>query len=116
VSAQALIRQAQASGVSLRLIGGKVKAIGPRKAVTRLLELLRENRAALADALKADKVEPQISIPADAGPELPTDWHALDSAYLIHHFNCPTCIAAGRSSRYGQRCGVGMALWRAYCL
>ena len=32
-----LIRQAQASGVELRLVGGKVKAIGPREAVARLI-------------------------------------------------------------------------------
>ena len=34
--------------------------------------------------------------------------------YHSHHFKCPTCIAAGRGSRYGQRCGAGIALWRAY--
>jgi hypothetical protein len=41
------------------------------------------------------------------------DWKELAAAYHAHHFNCPTCIAAGRGSRYGQRCGAGMALWRA---
>lgn len=113
MSVQALIRQAQASGVALRLVGGKVKASGPREAVARLLVPLREHRAALADALQADSVEPLPSTPTDAAPE-PTDWHALDAAYLAHHFNCPTCIAAGRGSLYGQRCGAGMALWRGY--
>ncbi len=113
MSAAALIRQAQASGVALRLVGGKVKASGPREAVARLLVPLRENRAALADALQTDSVEPLPSAPTDASPE-PTDWHALDAAYLSHHFNCPTCIAAGRGSRYGLRCGTGAALWRAY--
>jgi hypothetical protein len=113
VSAQALIRQAQASGVELRLVGGKVKASGPREAVARLLVPLREHRAALADALQAEPVEPLPSTTAEAAPE-PADWHALDAAYLAHHFNCATCIAAGRSSRYGQRCGVGIALWRTY--
>jgi len=113
VSAQALIRQAQASGVALRLVGGKVKASGPREAVARLLVPLREHRAALADALQSEPVGPLPSTPADASPE-PADWHALDAAYLAHHFNCPTCIAAGRGSRYGQRCGAGMALWRDY--
>jgi hypothetical protein len=113
VSAQALIRQAQASGVALRLVGGKVKASGPREAVARLLVPLREHRAALADALQSEPAEPLPSAPAEAAPE-PTDWHALDAAYLAHHFNCPTCIAAGRGSRYGQRCSTGMALWRAY--
>ena len=42
------------------------------------------------------------------------DWHALDAAYLAHHFNCPACIAAGRGSRYGLRCGAGAELWRNY--
>ena len=35
-------------------------------------------------------------------------------AYHAHHFNCHTCIAAGRGSRYGLRCGTGAALWRDY--
>jgi hypothetical protein len=51
-------------------------------------------------------------------PEPPSDpqaWRELAAAYYAHHFNCPTCIAAGCGSRYGQRCGAGMALWRAYC-
>lgn len=113
MSAAALIRQAQASGVALRLVGGKVKASGPREAVARLLVPLREHRAALADVLQAELVEPLPSTPANTSPEL-ADWHALDAAYLAHHFNCPTCIAAGRGSRYGHRCGAGMALWRAY--
>ena len=113
MSAQALIRQAQASGVALRLVGGKVKASGPREAVARLLAPLREHRTALADALQAEPSKPLPSAGTDAAPE-PADWHALDAAYLAHHFNCPTCIAAGRSRRYGLRCGTGAALWRAY--
>ena len=71
MSAQALIRQAQASGVALRLVGGKVKASGPREAVARLLVPLREHRAALAYALQAEPVEPLPgAVPAamPAGP------------------------------------------------
>lgn len=113
MSAQALIREAQASGVALRLVGGKVKASGPREAVARLLVPLREHRAALANALQADPMGPLPGATAETAPE-PTDWQALDAAYLAHHFNCPACIAAGRGSRYGQRCSTGMALWRAY--
>lgn len=113
MSAQALIRQAQASGVALRLVGGKVKASGPREAMALLLVPLREHRAALADALQSEPVQPLPRAPADAAPER-ADWHALDAAYLAHHFNCPTCIAAGRGSRYGLRCGTGAALWCAY--
>ena len=110
-----LIRQAQASGIELRLVGGKVKAIGPREAVARLIEPLRQHREALTYALQFELQEVLPATPqAGETPEL-TDWHALDAAYLAHHFNCPTCIAAGRGSQYGQRCGVGRALWRAYC-
>lgn len=113
MSAQALIRQAQASGVSLRLVGGKVKASGPREAVARLLAPLREHRAALADALQSKLVAPLPSKLVRAATE-PTKWHALDAVYFAHHFNCPTCIAAGWGSRYGLRCGTGATLWRAY--
>ena len=59
------------------------------------------------------KVEPVAELPVDASTD-PADWHALDAAYNSHHFNCPTCIAAGRGSRYGLRCGTGASLWRAY--
>lgn len=51
-------------------------------------------------------------------PEPPSDpqaWRELAQVYHAHHFNCPTCTAAGRGSQYGQRCGAGMALWRLYC-
>ena len=108
-----LIRQAQASGIELRLVDGKVKAIGPREAVDRLLAPLRAHRAALADALQCEPVE---ALPGAHGYTAPgsADWRALDAAYLAHHFNCPNCIAAGRGAKYGKRCGVGMVLWRAY--
>ena len=51
-------------------------------------------------------------------PEPPSDpqaWRELAQAYNAHHFDCPTCIAAGRGIKYGQRCGAGTALWRLYC-
>ena len=105
-----LIRQTQASWIELRLVGGKVKAIGPREAVARLIEPLRQHRDVLTHALQSELHEASPATP----PADPVDWQALDAAYLGHHFNCPTCIAAGRGSRYGQRCGTGMALLRAY--
>ena len=110
-----LIRQAQESGIELRLVSGKVKAIGPREVVATLIELLRQHRDALTQLLQFELQEVLPATPlTDATPE-PTGWHALDAAYLAHHFNCPTCIGSGRGSRYGERCGAGMALWRAYC-
>ncbi|MDO8732713.1 MAG: hypothetical protein Q7L55_09120 [Actinomycetota bacterium] len=44
----------------------------------------------------------------------PAAWRELATAYHVHHFSCHVCIAAGRSSRFGLRCGVGAALWYAY--
>ena len=41
-------------------------------------------------------------------------WRELAQAYHAHHFNCITCIAAGRGAVYGLRCGAGMALWTSY--
>ena len=48
------------------------------------------------------------------GPWLTDPESIAAKEYHAHHFNCPTCIAAGRGSRYGQRCGAGMALWSGY--
>ena len=42
------------------------------------------------------------------------DWQELDLAYQTHHWNCPACIAAGRGTKYGVRCGVGLVLWNVY--
>lgn len=39
-------------------------------------------------------------------------WLALDRAYQDHHFQCPTCKAAGKG--VGTRCATGAALWAAY--
>ena len=37
-----------------------------------------------------------------------------DKAYIAHHFNCPTCCAAGRSGGKQARCSDGLRLWDAY--
>jgi hypothetical protein len=34
--------------------------------------------------------------------------------YHAHHFNCHTCIAAGRGIGYGKRCAFGLVLWNTY--
>ena len=62
----------------------------------------------------ADTTTAVSSVPPPAKLKKPVDWHMLDAAYLVHHFRCPTCIAAGRDSRYALRCDTGSALWRAY--
>ena len=37
-----------------------------------------------------------------------------DKAYMLHHFNCPTCCAAGLSGGKQARCADGQQLWGAY--
>jgi hypothetical protein len=48
------------------------------------------------------------------GPWLTVSEQSAARAYHAHHFNCQTCIAAGRGSRYGRRCAIGLALWNNY--
>lgn len=107
MSALALIRQAHDAGVELRLVDGKVKATGTRAAVAKVIEPLRQH--------KDDLIRWFASANDPEPPTDPATWRELAQAYQAHHFNCKTCHAAGRGTRYGQRCGVGAALWRAYC-
>ena len=96
--------------ISLAPIGGL--AVAPSSHLTAdLRDLIRSSKALLIDWLTA--ANDAVSHAPDP-PENPLDWKELAAAYHAHHFNCPTCIAAGRSSRYGQRCGAGMALWQLY--
>ena len=48
------------------------------------------------------------------GPWLTGAEQSAAQAYLAHHFNCNTCIAAGRGIWYGRRCALGLALWSDY--
>ena len=52
--------------------------------------------------------------PPPASTVDPNAWRELAQAYHDHHFVCGTCIAAGRGSIYGLRCGTGAALWINY--
>ena len=102
-SASAIVEKLHGAGLNLSLAPTGGLAVAPSSHLTDdLRALIRDSKALLIDWVKATE------------PAIPTGWHALDAAYLAHHFNCPTCIAAGRGSRYGLRCGTGAALWRAY--
>ena len=102
-SASAIVERLHGAGLNLSLAPTGGLAVAPSSHLTDDLRgLIRDSKALLIDWVKA------------TDPAIPIDWHALDAAYLDHHFNCPTCIAAGRGSRYGLRCGTGAALWRAY--
>jgi hypothetical protein len=97
-------------------------------------EAMRRDCLETPDELKADLLEclrftrPQPSkVEAQALPTVEmsicaeratvtANWKDQSEAYQAHHFNCSTCIAAGRGSRYGQRCDAGIALWQSYSL
>lgn len=49
-----------------------------------------------------------------SGPWLSESEQSAARTYHAHHFNCQSCIAAGRGSRYGRRCSIGLALWSTY--
>ena len=99
MSVDTLIRAALDAGVELRFVDGKLKVTGKRKAVECWAPRLAASKTQLLEAL---------SPPEPAA----IDWRELDRVYLAHHFNCPTCIAAGRGR--GLRCGTGSVLWAAY--
>lgn len=101
------------AGLNLTLAPAGGLAVAPSSQLTaELRDLIRSSKALLIDWLTASN---EVTSHAPDPPDNPLDWKELAAAYHAHHFNCPTCIAAGRGNRYGQRCGTGMALWRAYC-
>ncbi len=112
-SASAIVEQLHDAGLNLSLAPAGGLAVAPSSHLTAdLRALIRSSKALLIDWLTAANDAARY---APDPPDDPLDWKELAAAYHTHHFNCPTCIAAGRGSQYGQRCGAGMALWRAYC-
>jgi hypothetical protein len=128
MSAEALVQQARAAGVTLRLENGKIKVRGKTSVVEKLTPTLRQHKAELLAWFKQDELprvlpvevlrtEYQIYTKLIPFPEPPPDpqaWRELAQAYHAHHFKCHTCQAAGRGAMYGKRCGTGAALWIEY--
>jgi hypothetical protein len=135
---QTLVDQLHHAGLSMTLTPTGGLAVAPSSSLTADLRLMiRSNKPGLVDWVTADnetrlnpvgqlleyrlysKLVPQVA-PAPASKRQaepssdPQDWHELDVAYLNHHVKCRACIAAGRGTRYGLRCGTGAALWLAY--
>jgi hypothetical protein len=108
----AIVDQLHGAGLNLSLAPAGRLAVAPSSHLTPdLRDLIRSSKAQLIDWLIAAN---DAANQAPEPPDNPMDWRELATAYHIHHFRCPTCITAGRGSRYGQRCGVGMALWAGY--
>lgn len=101
MSADTLIRKALDAGIELAFVDGELKVTGKRSAVESWTPRLRQHKAELIKALLPPEPEPEQ-----------IDWKPMAAAYHRHHFDCPTCCAAGRGS--GLRCGTGTALWTAY--
>lgn len=113
LTVDAVVAQLADAGLNLSLAPAGGLAVAPAGLLTAdLRALIRSSKAMLMDWLTAAN-DGEIHSPDSSGE--PADWKALAAAYYAHHFDCAICIAAGRGSRYGQRCGVGMTLWRAYC-
>ncbi|NCS62031.1 MAG: hypothetical protein GW790_11295 [Rhodoferax sp.] len=89
MSAAAVMQRAAATGVRLKLVDGKVKALGKRAAVEQLLEELREWKAEIvvvldsvdAPARETINVLPQLGTirPPGLSPKLLTASVALDA-------------------------------------
>ena len=111
-TASAIVDQLHHAGLNLTLAPAGGLAVAPASRLTAdLRDLIRNSKVLLIDWLMAAN---DSASHAPDPPDKPLDWKELVAAYHAHHFNCPTCIAAGRGSRYGFRCGVGAALWTDY--
>ena len=109
---RAIIDLLRGAGLNLSLAPAGGLAVTPSSHLTaELRDLIHCSKALLIDWLTATNDATDHGL---GPPENPVDWHELAAAYQVHHFHCPICIAAGRGSRYGPRCGTGAALWRAY--
>lgn len=109
---QTVVAQLADAGLNLSLAPAGGLAVTPSSRLTAdLRALIRSSKAVLIDWLKAAN---DAASQAHDPPIDPSNWKELAAAYHAHHFNCPTCIAAGLGSRYGQRCGAGMPLWHSY--
>ncbi len=99
-----VIKSLRSLGLNLELTSERALKVAPASILTpELRDIIRSHRDDLIDWLAAA-----------TGPLAGLDgWEAQSDVYERHHFKCNWCIAAGMG--YGLRCGVGMALWRAYC-
>ena len=109
-TAIAIVEQLYDAGLNISLAPAGGLAVAPSRHLTAdLRAIIRSSRALLFDWLTAtnDAVFDWLTATNDAvnqaqhPPENPVDWKELAAAYNSHYFNCLTCIAAGRGSRYG---------------
>jgi hypothetical protein len=119
-----LVQSLHTAGLNFVLTSEKRVRVTPADCLTpELCDVIQSNRAAIVDWLTtyAANESWNVEIPPDTSPATIVKFRnaslALDAsqAYRDHHFNCPTCCAADRGARYGERCSIGVALWGQYC-
>ena len=111
-SAIAIVEKLHGAGLNLSLASTGGLAVAPSSHLTEdLRALIHSSKPLLIDWLTAAN---DAASHAPDPPDNTLDWKELAAAYHAHHFNCSTCIAAGRGSRYGLRCFAGMALCTGY--
>lgn len=69
------------------------------------------NSAHIALARYGLAASPALS--AQGSTTIEAQQNELASAYHVHHFDCPQCIAAGRGRVYSARCETGQRLFTA---
>lgn len=107
-----LVDQLHFAGLNLSLAPAGGLAVGPSNHLTAdLRDLIRSSKVQLVDWLMA--ANDASSLASNPSDDL-GDWKKLAVVYYAHHFDCPTCIAAGRGHRYGNRCKTGLQLWHVY--
>jgi len=138
LKAKDILNTAAAAGVQLAVTPDGGLKVTPASAMTpEIRELLKSHKPELVDYLRNRVTPTAANDPAPAPQDftkltrevfeeraaiaehdggLPRP-HAEEMArlhtdYLVHHWGCKTCIAAGKG--YGLRCGSGAALWNAY--
>jgi len=104
MSIDTIIRAAMDAGVELSYVDGQLLVTGKRRVLAVVKPQLRQYKAEIIAHLSAAN-DPEPS------PD-PTAWRELAEAYHLHHFQCPSCIAAGQGR--GFRCGTGAAFWSTY--
>lgn len=77
------------------------------------IEAHEANEQLSGELLTTEPTEPKRLF-RQRGPWLTGTEQSAAQAYHAHHFNCHPCIAAGRGTRNGRRCAVGLALWNDY--
>jgi hypothetical protein len=101
--AVALIAYAETHKVGVALVDGKVRLSGRSKNVAHVADSLQQHRDVLQKWLQQRPTHEA---------SLPPNRNEASKRYYLHHFDCPTCISAGKFA--GLRCYTGLELWGSY--